>query len=100
MVIVLLFCTFTTVHQQRDLLELIRARKLETIAMPAKLKEVLYRCLGAESERPSLRELTTTLRDLLREKIAQTTSTPPPLIERNENRIPSEPSLKLIDRIH
>lgn len=88
MVIVLLFCTFTTAHQQRDLLELIRARKLETIAMPAKLKEVLYRCLGAENERPSLRELTTTLRELLREKTGQVPSIPP-LVERNENRIPS-----------
>lgn len=47
MVVVLLFCTFTTAHQQRDLIDLIRARKLDTIKMPEKLKEVLYKCLGA-----------------------------------------------------
>lgn len=34
MVVVLLFCTFTTAHQQRELIDLIRARKLEGIAMP------------------------------------------------------------------
>jgi serine/threonine protein kinase len=34
MVVVLLFCTFTTAHQQRELIDLIRARKLDGIAMP------------------------------------------------------------------
>lgn len=62
MVIVLLFCTFTTAHQQRDLIELIRARKLDSICMPATLKGVLYRCLGAEHERPPLHELVLVLK--------------------------------------
>ena len=62
MVVVLLFCTFTTAHQQRDLIELIRARKLDSINMPPNLKGVLYRCLGAEHERPPLHELVLVLK--------------------------------------
>jgi serine/threonine-protein kinase len=46
MVIVLLFCTFSTAHQQIEVLENIRARKLENIAMPIQLKTMLYHCLG------------------------------------------------------
>ncbi len=34
MVIVLLFCSFSTTHEQRELLETIRQRKLEDIGMP------------------------------------------------------------------
>lgn len=62
MVVVLLFCTFTTVHEQRELIELIRLRKLENIHMPLKLKEMMFRCLGVESERPNLLEISTTLK--------------------------------------
>jgi len=54
MVIVLLFCSFTTVHHQRDLIEAIRLRKLEDIHMPLRLKNMMYRCLGSEEERASL----------------------------------------------
>lgn len=46
MVILLLFSSFTTVHQQRDLIDSIRLRKLDGISMPGHLKEVLQRCLG------------------------------------------------------
>lgn len=62
MVVVLLFCTFTTVHEQRELIELIRLRKLENIHMPLKLKEMMFLCLGVESERPNLLEISTTLK--------------------------------------
>lgn len=68
MVIVLLFCSFSTTHEQRDLLETIRLRKLEGIHMPPRLREVMYRSLGAENERPSLGEIQSVLRELLRER--------------------------------
>ena len=54
MVIVLLFCSFTTVHEQRNVIEVIRLRKLDSIGMPARLKALMIRGLGSESERPSL----------------------------------------------
>jgi serine/threonine protein kinase len=62
MVIVLLFCSFTTVHHQRDLLEAIRLRKLEDIHMPERLKNMMYRCLGSEEERASVIEIQGLLR--------------------------------------
>ena len=66
-VIVLLFCSFSTVHQQRDLLDMIRQRDLGSVEMPGKLKSVLYGCLGPECERPPLSELQSVLRELLRQ---------------------------------
>jgi hypothetical protein len=68
MVIVLLFCSFTTTHEQRELIEVIRLRKLEGIHMPQRLRGIMYRSLGAESERPSLSEIQSILREILRER--------------------------------
>jgi serine/threonine protein kinase len=67
MTIILLFCSFSTVHEQRSIIEIIRQRKLETIQMPSRLKSVMYRCLGSESERPAMSEIQAVLRSLLRE---------------------------------
>jgi serine/threonine protein kinase len=47
-VIALLFNTYTTAHQQRDLLEKIRNRNLDNMAIPEALKSLLSRSLGAE----------------------------------------------------
>lgn len=76
MVIVLLFCSFTTTHEQRELIELIRLRKLEGMHMPHRLRGVMYRSLGAESERPSLSEIQSTLREILRERRNDREGTP------------------------
>ena len=82
MVIVLLFCSFTTVHHQRDLIEAIRTRNLADIHMPPRLKNMMHRCLGSEEERASVPEIQGLLKELLREqKIAELT----PLCERKEN---------------
>jgi hypothetical protein len=65
-VIVLLFNTYTTAHQQRDLLERIRNRNLENMTIPEGLKALLNRSLGAENERASLRELQDCIKALVR----------------------------------
>lgn len=46
MVIVLLFCSFTTAHQQREVIEMIRMRQLDSVPMPSNLKNLMYRSLG------------------------------------------------------
>jgi hypothetical protein len=55
--------------------------------MPDRLKEVLFRCLGAESERPALHELVTVLKELMRERAKERLSIP--LAERSINARPS-----------
>jgi hypothetical protein len=84
MVIVLLFCSFTTIHEQRNIIEIIRNRKLESIRMPLKLKSLMYRCLGSEAERASVNEIQSLLRELLREQRGAKITTP--LATREENR--------------
>lgn len=66
MVIVLLFCSFTTAHQQREVIEMIRMRQLDSVPMPTNLKNLMYRSLGPESDRPSLGEISLSLTSLLR----------------------------------
>jgi serine/threonine protein kinase len=53
-VIVLLFHSYSTAHEQRELLEKVRKRALDEMAIPQPLKTLLFRCLGSENERPSL----------------------------------------------
>lgn len=66
-VIVLLFHSYTTAHQQRDLLEKVRKRNLDEMKIAQPLKGLLFKCLGGENERPSLSELKKCVRDMMRE---------------------------------
>lgn len=66
-VLVLLFHSYTTAHEQRELLEKVRKRNLEEMAIPQTFKTLLFRCLGGENERPSLSELKNCIKDLMRE---------------------------------
>jgi hypothetical protein len=47
----------------------VRKRNLEEMKIPQPLKQLLFRCLGGESERPSLSELRKCIKDLMRELI-------------------------------
>jgi serine/threonine protein kinase len=53
-VLVLLFHSYTTAHEQRELLEKVRKRNLDDMDITQPLKSLLFRCLGGENERPSL----------------------------------------------
>ena len=65
-VLVLLFNSYTTAHQQREILQRIRKRNLEEMMIPQALKLLVFKCLGGENERASLSQLKKCIKDLMR----------------------------------